>query len=121
MNLPSPLQFKAADFPDLPPRFLEVLNRGLRPLFDALRRVPEFGEAENLSFVSAASGNSAAEVKITTAARPKHVQVTMLRRDDAAALTAAWSFTWELSKETIKLSFQGLPASVKCRFSLEYR
>lgn len=121
MNLPSPLQFRAADYPELPARFLEVLNRGLRVLTEVIARVPELGQAEDVSFMSAASGNSLAEVKIATANRPKHVQVTMLRRNDGADITAVWSFTWSLSASTIKLSFQGLPVSVKCRFSVEYR
>jgi len=121
MNLPSPLQFKASDFPELPARFLELLNRAVRTLTEVVQRVPELGDAVDLTFMSAAAGNSTAEVKLTGSIRPKHVQVTMLRRDDGAALTSAWSFTWSLSGSTVKLSFQGLPASVKCRFSVEYR
>lgn len=121
MNIPSPLQFKAEDFPELPARFLELLNRAIRTISEVVQRVPELGEATDLFFMSATSGNSTAEVKIQTAARPKHVRVTDLKRDDGAELTSAWSYTWKLQRDVIRLSFQGLPASVKCRFSVEYR
>jgi len=121
VNLPSPPSLRVEDFPDVPPALLSVLNQAFLAIYDAVSVVPELGEAVDLTFMSAASGNSSAEVKITTSSRPQHVKVTMLRRDDGTDLTSPWSFTWSLGTGTVKLSFQGLPASVKHRFSLEYR
>lgn len=124
MKLPSPPSLRGDDFPEMPDwgkRLLGILSKAFSDLFDAVSTVPELGEGVDLTFTSAASGSSSAEVGFSTSARPRHVQVTMLRRDDDVELTAAWSFTWVLAASTIKLSFQGLPASVKCRFSVEYR
>lgn len=120
MNIPSAPFFRAEDFPDSDPRLLEAISRTMGQAFDALRAVPTFGLVRDTPFTSEASGATVVMVRNPLASRPAHVTVNV-RRDDLSALTAVWSFEWQMANDQLRLSFMGLPASTKMRLSLEAR
>lgn len=120
MNLPAPPIFRPEDFPDEDPQLLALLTRGFQQLNDGVQSVPETGSVEGVAFVSAPSGNTTVEFSFTTSARPSHVTVTDISRDDGVALSAAYSSQFVLKESTVAVTFVGLPASQKMHFSAEY-
>lgn len=120
MKLNSPPVFRAEEYPDVPGKFLQVVNGALRDLYNVVAAIPERGATLGKVFTTPASGNAEVEVALTLDRRPQHVVVTDVEREDGSALTSAWSWQWSLKESSIVVSFIGLPASTKCRFSAEY-
>lgn len=120
MNIPAPPVFRPEDFPDEDPNLLALLTRGFQQLNDGVAGVPETGSAVDKVFTTNASGNTDVQVAVQTSARPTHLSVTDVFRDDGQPLTAAFSNTWTLTNGGIVVTFIGLPASTKMHFSVEY-
>ncbi len=120
MNLPSSPVFRPEDFPDSDPALLEQLTRVLRELYSTLREVPSSAFVTERGFLSASSGTTTVNIANPLEAKPSVVSVNV-RREDFAALSAAWNFDWKMEGEQIRLSFIGLPASTRMRLSLEAR
>jgi len=120
VNLPSAPVFSPGDYPEVDPRLLESLTRVVRDLYNSLREVPQSGTVADKSFLSVSSGATTVNVANPLDAKPSMVHVNV-RREDFAALSAAWSFDWKMEGESIRLSFIGLPASTRMRLSLEAR
>ena len=118
MNIPSSPVFSQTDFPDADPRMLEMLSRGFRQIYVASAQMPERQTSDG-SFTSAASGVSTVQLKNPLPQKPAHITVA-LRRDDLADFAAAWSWWHAIEGTQVKLSFIGLPASVKLVYSVEF-
>lgn len=113
MNLPSPPSFRAEDFPDVPPRLLELLNRGFRDAYEALVRVRDEAPLERRSFTTDGSGLAYLDLKNPLPRRPVDVVVGELRPESGAPITTTYSATWSIATETIRVLFTGLAASTK--------
>lgn len=121
MNLPSPPQFSAADFPELPAPFLGILNRALRVVYEAVTRIPDEAEVLNRFVTADSSGLGAIELRNELPRQPSHVQVTLLRNDADPDVAVAWGSTWRMVGDSIRISFAGLTSSVKYRVNVRYR
>ncbi len=120
MNLPASPVFRPEDFADSDPRLLEALTSAMRELYDSVRSMPDSAVLSGKTFVSAASGVTLVDLANPLSAKPSHVSVSV-RRVDATALAAVWSFEWRMVGEQIRLSFLGLPASTRMQLSMEVR
>lgn len=121
MNLSSPPQLKGGEFPELPARFLDIINRALRTLFEALQRVPDEAEAVDRFVTSDGAGLAVLELKNLLPRPPKHVSVTLCRNEDAPDTVTVWASSWRMANELIRVSFTGLAASKKHRINVRYR
>jgi hypothetical protein len=97
---------------------LERLTQSFDELHSALLRQPDRVTGSGL-FKSAASGVSSVLLRNQLAQTPKHVTVS-LRRKDLADFSAAWSWWWVMASSAIELRFIGLPASVDHEYTVEY-
>lgn len=113
------------------PAFMEqvflLLNEALSQISGALSR--RLTRNENMyasekmgcEFTTPATGVPTLTIKWDVVSKPKHVDVTGLRRSDSAAITSAWSCTYDLtSTGNIQLSFQGLAASTTYRCNVRW-
>lgn len=99
-------------------KLLELLSSGFRDAYDALQHAPERRQRHG-SFVSAASGVTTVTIKNPLASKPSHVSLN-LRREDFADFSAAWSWWFVVTGESISLKFVSLPASTRCVYSLDF-
>lgn len=124
--------FSREDFRGAPTWFdplFATLNESLGGLVNAisgrLTRSENFlaGEHMDKTFTTAATVGATWPLAFRNAlpTKPKHVWVTSLRRADGAALSAAYSMTWDLAGDGgLRLTFQGLDASTEYRASIAY-
>lgn len=120
MRLPSPPVFIADDFPDVPVPMLEKLSRSFQDLHDALALVPDVAEALNKFVTSGADGRGTLELKNPLATSPSHVDVTLVRNDDAPDTAVPWASTWRMVGGSVRVSFVGLTASTKFRINVRF-
>lgn len=121
MNVPSPPQFRASDFTELPAMLLGLLTRSFRSVYEILARIPEEQEAVGRFVTASAAGLATLELKNLLAQAPNHVSVTLVRNDAAPATPVAYASTWQMAGELIRVSFSGLTASTKFRIHVRYR
>lgn len=118
MNLQGAPTFSSDDYPNVPGELLQRLTQSFDELYSALSHAPDRATGSGV-FKSAASGVSSVLLKNQLAQKPKHVSVS-LRRKDLTDFSAAWSWWWQMSSSSIELRFIGLPASVDHEYTVEY-
>jgi len=118
VNIQGAPSFNQSDYPDVPPELLERLTSAFDELYSTVAQQPQRQTGQGI-FKSAASGVSSVTLKNKLPQNPKHVTVT-LRRKDLADFSAAWSWWWKMASSQIQLSFVGLPASVDHEYTVEY-
>ncbi len=120
------------DYPGIPKEMeplFGVLNDALTSIADALtKRLTlsenlQAGEAMDKEFKTAdpVASTSPVLVKWVLPTTPRHLSITRMRTSDDVALTAAWSYSWDLQDPNLfAIRFQGLTASTSYKFNCLY-
>ena len=120
MSTPARVRLTAETAPEAPSwwkeKLLPVIQSALADVGNALkkgltRRENMVGDWDDVTFRTSAAVADTWPVprKHRMAGKPEHVVCSRLKRKDGAAITAAWSMTWDLSgTNEIQLTFQGL-------------
>lgn len=115
------------EMPDWAMAAFSAINQTVRELCSSLSK--GLTRADNLAggskaalfITTPASGSPIIRVRCGAGSPPGHFVVSKLERDDAATITDVWSITWRnLSGTEVEVTFQGLAASTKYKFSCLY-
>lgn len=118
MNVTAPPVLRPEDFPEVDPKLLEVVTRGLRQLTDAVSSVPRITFKSGLRFTT--GGGGTAYLDVATEALPEHAWVTRLAAGDGSDVTTAYSQTFSRRQDGVRFLFAGLAAATEYVCSVGY-
>lgn len=117
----TPIGLRIEDLGDVPEwgrLLVERLNAFSSEVSSAVAAVPESAQLKDKTFTSESGGSAYVDMKNPLDRSPTSVAIDKFGAFNGDAIASAYSHTWAVASDRIRILFVGLSASTKYRFSV---